>query len=395
MGCVPFVILGFLSVILVLWRWQMAVWFPLGRRNSTSPTDDPITVLKPLKGCDAETEACLLSWVTQDYPGPVQFLCGISSRDDPACDVVRSLIGRYPHLDLSMIVAHEPLGPNEKVSKLIQMTRQARYPLLIVSDADVRVPPDLLQQLVHELKESRNTLVCCLYRLANPSTLAMQWEAVAINSDFWSEVLQAQTLAPLDFALGATIALRRESLDSMGGFEVLVDLLADDFQLGQQFVRKGGEVRLASIVVECWEPPRTWNAVWRHQLRWARTIRACRPWPYFFSILGNGTFWPLLWMAASGPWTGRWSGWEWIAAGACLVFRAGTAWDQQRRLAGGAAAPGPWWMPWFKDLAQVFLWAAAYLGNTVYWRGTRYRVIRGGRLSPIVKGPRAGGGRAR
>jgi hypothetical protein len=90
-------------------------------------------------------------------------------------------------------------GTNEKVSKLIQLERLARHELLVVSDADVRVPPDLLRQLASELGGTRNAIVCCLYRLANPSTTAMQWEAVSINSDFWSQVLQARTLAPLDF----------------------------------------------------------------------------------------------------------------------------------------------------------------------------------------------------
>jgi ceramide glucosyltransferase len=183
------------------------------------------------------------------------------------------------------------------------------------------------------------------------------------------------------------MALHRETLSSVGGFEAFADQLADDFQLGHRIVRQGGEIKLSPVVVECWESPRDWREVWRHQLRWARTIRVCRPLPYFFSILANGTLWPLLWLAASGPWSAGWSAWSWTAGIGCLLIRAGTAWDQQRRLGGGSGHRAPWWMPWFKDLAQLPLWAAAFLGNTVEWRGERYRVSRDGRLIPLPDQP--------
>jgi ceramide glucosyltransferase len=306
----------------------------------------------------------------------------VSTPDDPACALVRRLIERHPDRDFSLIITAERLGTNGKVSSLAQLARRAGHDLLVVSDADVRVPPDLLRQLASELGPDANALVCCLYRLANPTTAAMQWEAVSINSDFWSQVLQARAFGPLDFALGATMALSRNALDDVGGFEVFVDQLADDFHLGHRLVRRGGEVRLSTVVVECWEPPRDWIEVWRHQLRWARTIRVCRPLPYFFSLLANGTLWPLLWLAASGPWA-EGPGWAGPVSIVGLLIRATTAWDQQRRLNGGKGRPVSWWLPWFKDLAQVPLWAAAFLGNTVEWRGDRYRVRRGGRLEGI------------
>lgn len=382
LSALPFAILGILSATLILWQWRAATRFPQRSRDAAAPGPVAISVLKPLKGCDAETEACLESWLTQDHAGPFEVLFGLSDPDDPAGAVVRRLMERYHGRDLSCIVADARTGTNEKISKLIQLERRARHNLLVVSDADVRVPPDLLRQLASDWSGTRSAIVCCLYRLANPSTAAMQWEAVSINSDFWSQVLQAQTLAPLDFALGATMALHRDALSQAGGFESLANLLADDYQLGQRLVRQGGEVRLSPAVVDCWESPRGWREVWRHQLRWARTIRVCRPLPYFLSILANGTLWPLLWLAASRPWTNG-LGWELPVGIACLALRGVSAWDQQRRMNGGSGHRAPWWMPWFKDLAQFLLWVAAFLGNTVEWRGERYRVLRDGRLVPI------------
>ena len=219
LSSLPLAILGILSATLVLWQWRAAT--RRLRRPPVPATSDPVpvSVLKPLKGCDTESEACLESWINQDYPGPIQILFGLSTPDDPAAPLVRRLIARYPGRDLALAVASAPMGTNEKVSKLIQLERLARHDLLVVSDADVRAPADLLRQLAAECAGARRAIVCCLYRLANPTTTAMQWEAVSINSDFWSQVLQAQTLAPLDFALGATMAMHRETLRTAGGFE--------------------------------------------------------------------------------------------------------------------------------------------------------------------------------
>ena len=124
----------------------------------------------------------------------------------------------------------------------------------------------------------------------------MQWEAIAVNADFWSQVLQSRSLKPLDFALGAVMAIRRQQLQEIGGFAPLVNCLADDYQLGNRVARHGHSIAISPVVVECWSAPMGWTDVWKHQLRWARTIRVCQPAPYFFSLLSNATLWPLLWL---------------------------------------------------------------------------------------------------
>jgi ceramide glucosyltransferase len=208
----------------------------------------------------------------------------------------------------------------------------------------------------------------------------MRWEAVAINADFWSQVLQAQSLKPIDFALGAVMATRKQQLDEVGGFAALADCLADDFQLGNRIARKGYRIALSTVPVECWSEPMSWAAVWKHQLRWARTIRVCQPLPYFFSILSNPTLWPLLWLALKpSP----------ISLGfflLCLFMRVITAWHLQRRLSTARNmqhAPRttfPPWMPPLKDLLQAAIWLLAFMGNHIEWRGQRMRLRRDGTL---------------
>jgi ceramide glucosyltransferase len=371
-------VLAGLSLALGLWQWFAAGRFPLHRRVTDASFAPPITLLKPLKGCDATTAASLQSWFEQDYAGPVQFLFGVADAADPVCPIVRELIEKNPGRDAQLVVCAESLGANGKVATLVQLERLARHPLVLISDADVRVPPDFLANVVAPLQDSRIGLVSCFYRLANPATTAMRCEAVAINADFWSQVLQAASLKPLDFALGAAMLTRRQLLEEIGGFPALANCLADDYQLGHRLAQRGHRLALCPVVVECWDAPQSWSDVWKHQLRWARTIRACQPMPYFFSILANATLWPLLWLVTSLvlakafvlP----------LLAIAMLLARVALAQKLQRRFALAHNDPAPPWLVPVKDLLYAAIWAGAFLGNTVEWRGQKMRLRRDGTL---------------
>jgi hopanoid biosynthesis associated glycosyl transferase protein HpnI len=389
--------LAFLSLVLLLWQWFVAIRFPLHQRVADRLFSPAVTLLKPLKGSDSTTETSLRTWFTQNYDGPLQFLFGVASADDPVCDIVRKLLAEFPSKDAQLVICGPLTGANAKVSKLIELERLAKHEILIISDADVRVPPDFIRNLVAPFDESaienqngRTSLVSkienptglvnCFYLLANPSTVAMQWEAVAINADFWSQVLQAQSLKPIDFALGAVMATRKQQLAEIGGFAALADCLADDYQLGNRIARKGYRIALSTIPVECWSEPMGWTAVWKHQLRWSRTIRVCQPLPYFFSILSNPTLWPLLWVAIKP------SPVSMAFVVLCLSFRIITAWHLQRCLSNSrithhaSRSTFPLWFPPLKDLLQTAIWLLAFIGNHVEWRGQRMRLRRDGTL---------------
>lgn len=371
-------ILAFLSLLLALWQWVAALRFPLHQRLDDLSFHPPITILKPLKGLDNNMLECLRSWFEQDYPDYTQILFGVANTSDPACDVVNKLIREFPKADAQLVHCGESLGVNGKVSSLIQMTRLARNEIIVVSDSDVRVPRDFLQNAVAPLRDPNVGLVNCFYRIANPSTFAMRWEAIAVNADFWGQVLQGKDLSPLDFALGAVMIARREELKKIGGFEALADHLADDFQLGNRVVRIAGrKIALCPVVVDCLSEPMTWREAWAHQLRWARTIRVSKPLPYAFSILSNATLWPLLW-AICFP-----TKFSLTVLAVCLLIRVIAAQSLQTRL---GKAPGQgwyWWLAPIKDLLQFALWVGAFLGNHIIWRGQRFRVQPDGRLQKV------------
>jgi ceramide glucosyltransferase len=399
--------LAWLSLALGLWQWLAARRFPLHRRVARPPFAPPLTVLKPLKGCDPTTSASLATWFNQDYAGPVQILFGVAGATDPVCKIVTELIAQNPGRDAQLVVCSELTGANVKAAKLAQLEKLAKHQFILVSDADVRVPPDFLANIVAPFCDqggasvpasrpasdsttpnsathpSHVGLVNCFYRLANPTSTAMQWEAIAINADFWSQVLQAASLKPLDFALGAVMLTRRESLAAVGGFASLADCLADDYQLGRRIARLGQRIVLCPVVVECWDAPMNWRDVWQHQLRWARTIRVCRPVAYFFSILSNASLWPLLWLAASliSPATIC----ALVTALAFLLIRIAVAQSLQRRFTPDRRLVSPFWLVPVRDLLQAMIWFCAFTGNTVEWRGRRMKLRSDGTVVEYVK----------
>ena len=412
-----------ISSALLVWQFIAALRFPLHKATAAETFSPEITLLKPLKGFNEHTKECLRSWLAQKYGGHVQVLFGVADEDDPVCYLVRELLKEFPNADAELVITGAPLGPNAKVSTLICLhkgclakaakemkpsspSRPSRdTQLIVISDADVRVPENFLANAVAPLRDSGVGLVNCFYQLANPTTLAMKWEAVAVNADFWSQVLQSNTIEPQDFALGAVMITRREVLERIGGFEPLLDYLADDYQLGHRIAATGSRIALSPIVVECWDKPMSFGAVWNHQLRWARTIRVSQPLPYFFSILSNPILWATL-LALLGnlggfplvpdsvlyshtfspraqnllapihvPWVS-------VIFITVLVARVLIAGALQQRLTRRTGTLKYWWLVPAKDFLQFVIWAASFVGNTIEWSGKRFRLARGGKLAP-------------
>jgi ceramide glucosyltransferase len=271
------------------------------------------------------------------------------------------------------------------------MEQQAKHELLIISDADVRVPADFLANFVEPLRTSQKRdeqskkpseracgLVNCFYRLANPTTLAMQWEAICINTDFWSQVLQSRSLKPLDFALGAVMGTRRRLVKEIGGFEKMADYLADDYELGNRIACLGYKIELCTAVVDCVASPMGWQKVWNHQLRWSRNHSSMPAGAYFFSVVSNPTVWPLLWLLVHP---------DLLSAAVCIVccaLRIIGALDLQQRMTQSRKHFVYWWLAPIKDLLQITIWLLAFAGNRIEWRGQRFRLSRDGTMEKIT-----------
>lgn len=364
------------SILLNLWQWFAGGRFPLWVKAAHPGPLPPLSILKPLKGADSQTEGCLRSWFKQDYPAEMELLFGVADENDPVCHLVRKLAVEFPHRPSKLVVCSPILGPNAKVSAVCYMTSVARHEHLVISDDDVDAPQGFLEQLAISLV-SGAALVNCFYMM-RPLNFAMAVEAVAVNADFWTQVLQGNMLKEMDFALGAVMATSKQTLQKIGGFETLLNDLADDYRLGHRIAGTGGKLALCPIPVTCWTDELSARKVWNHQLRWARTIRFCRPLGYFASILSNATLWcALAWVFAPFSASAQWT------ASAGLLVRALTARANYARMTrdNGWLAFG---LAPVKDALGAMIWALAFLGTTVTWREQRFRVYRGGKLTPTA-----------
>jgi len=344
----------------------------------------PVSVLKPLKGVDPEIWESYCSHCEQDYP-EFQLLFGVSDTGDPAIEVVRKLQAKYPSLPIALIVCDPVLGPNIKVSNLAQMLPAARHELLLVNDSDIRVPSDYLRKVITPLADASVGLVTCLYRGIASPTLGSRLEALGISTDFVPGVLSARFLEKgLHFGLGSTLAFRRRDLEAIGGFETLLDYLADDYELGRRIASTGKKVELSAATVTTFLPAYTLQQFFRHQLRWSRTIRDARRWGYAGLLFTFGLPWALMTLLAA-----RGAAWAWLLFGLTLAARlaiglvaAEVVLHDRQALRNILLLP-------LRDLIAPLVWGASFLGNRIHWRGDVFD-LKDGRLTIAKPGPSAG-----
>jgi ceramide glucosyltransferase len=347
---------------------------PRHREGGSAP---PVTILKPLRGLDPELLENFRSFFRQDYP-EFQILFGVADAEDPAVPVVRRVLAQHPEADARLVLCAEALGPNRKVSNLHQMAALARHDILIVSDSDTRVDPDYLRRVAAPFSDPEVGLVTALYREVAPAGLPALLDRLITHTLFVPGVLVAYLLEGMTFALGATMAVRRKVLDELGGFAAFAHLLAEDYQIANRVVAAGYTVALADTLVDCVAGRIPSRDFFTRQVRWARTTRSCRPMGYAGSIIRHGIVLSLLFLAAGGP-TGLGLG----LLAASFALRAIVAFTISAKVLRLAhPARGLWLFP-LADALSVLLWVLAFTGNTVTWRGERFRIARGGRLVPL------------
>ena len=357
------------------------------RRRPRTASTAGVSLLKSLKGVDPGMLEAFRSHCRQDYTGEIELLFGVSSPEEPAAEAVRVLAGEFPERAIKLIVCPERLGTNGKVSTLAQMAREARYDVLLVNDSDITVGPRYVERVMAEFGpesgdagESKVGLVTALYRGRAHGTLASQMEALGIATDFQAGVLLSRMLeGGMRYGLGSTLAVRREALETIGGFEALVDYLADDYELGARVAQAGYTVALCAEVVETSVPAYGWRGFFDHQLRWLRTVRDARPAGYAGLVFTHGLAWALVNVVASG--LSPLSIWLlglafFLRMAQAMTVGAGVLSDRQ-------VLPWLWLLP-ARDVVALGLWAAGFAGNEIVWRGERFEV-KDGRLRRLAK----------
>jgi ceramide glucosyltransferase len=354
------------------------------RRSPEHPAPPPISILKAVKGLDPGLLEALRTHCTQDYPAEVELLLGVHSEADPALPTLRALQAEFPALRIEVLLAPLVLGTNGKVSNLAQLLPHARFDHLLISDADIAVGRKYLRRIVAPFANARTGLVTAGYRgrtnpLGHP-TLGSRLEALAIATDFFPGVLVARLMdRSMRFGLGSTLLVSRRALAEAGGLEALTNVLADDHDLGERVFRAGYAVVLSPEPVSTAVPGYTLGEFWTHQLRWNRTVRALRPWSYFGLIFTHPIPWAILSIIGTD------------ASLLSIVFlllavlgrmavamRVGFGVLRDTQVLRDLVL-----LP-VRDCFGLALWVWSYAGNTVEWRGERFRVVKGRmvRVSP-------------
>jgi ceramide glucosyltransferase len=361
------------SVYLVLAGLQVRRF----RARSGEPAGDfpPVTVLKPLCGADPGLEQALATFLAQDYPGPVRIVFGLQDAGDPALAIVRRLQRAHPEADVAVVVNGRMHGSNRKVSNLINMTAEARGGVLVLADCDIFVPPDYLRRVVAPLADPGVGVVTCAYVGRSLAGLWSELAAMQITFQFLPSVAVGVSLGLAHPCMGSTIALRREVLHEIGGFDAFKDLLADDYAIGEAVRRTGRRSLVSDLLVAHGCAEASARELLAHELRWARTIRGIDPAGFFGSVATHAVVWGLIATALLGGAP---------TALAALAFALGVRLWMMRRVANvSGTGPWRWWLAPVRDILSFAVYLGSFFVRVVEWRGVRFRVDPRGGLTGV------------
>jgi ceramide glucosyltransferase len=341
-----------------------------------------ISLLKPLHGADPDLERHLESFFLQDYPS-FEILFAVRQETDPAVNIVRRLKERYPRVAARLILTGEPPYANAKVYSMEKMAEAANAGILVVTDSDTSVSPDYLKHMAAAFAPSEVGAVTNLYRGASGADLWSKLEALGMSTEFMAGVVVAWRLEGMKFALGPSMAIRRDCLRAIGGFAAMADYLADDFVLGNWASEADYQVALSAHVINHHATALGFTKSFKHRLRWNRSSRFSRPSGYIGQGFTYGLAWALLLFLAAPFWWGGALLLAVFAARMWLTFELAT------RLLGDREALRRFPLIPLQDLLSLATWVGGFLGREIIWRNERYRLLKGGRFAPVV--PRQSG----
>ena len=363
-GCVYLILAGLKSRTF----FRQAAVEPLARPPA-------VTVLKPLYGDEPGLEAALASFFDQDYAGETQIILGLRERDDPARLIAERLCAAHPDRDVCLVVDPRVHGANGKVSNLINMAARARCPILVLSDSDIAVAPDYLTRVVRRLDDRAIGAVTCPYYGQAKAGRWSRLAAMGQTHQFLPSVVVGWSIGLAKPCMGSTIALRREVLQEIGGFEAFADRLADDYAIGEAVRAAGYRTVVAPVLVAHGCAETSLGALLRHELRWARTIRGVDPLGFFGSGVTHAFALALLGVVCLGAAP---------AALAVLAVAIGCRlWMLRQVVRVTAVADEPWWLFPLRDILSFVVFVSSFFVSVVDWRGARFRVDQGGGLSGI------------
>jgi len=362
----------------------LAAWRFFTRERARKPANysPPVSVLKPVRGVDFGSYENFSSFCRQEY-AEYEILFGVGDDADPAVPVIQGLIAEFPERRIRLFVGAERIGANRKVNMLARLAQEARHDVLVLTDGDIRVAPGYLREVVSPFAVEGTGAVTSFYRAIAEKSLGAELEAIGAASDFFAGVLMANWMEGMTFALGASIVTTKAWVAKIGGFAAIADMHSDDYELGHRIAEAGGKVVLSREPVWTMYPAQTARGFWQHQVRWARTVRLCRPISYAGLIFTHGLPWALVAAFAAPA--------NWIAVTfllAYFILRLTMAWTVGVWGVGDEVLRRKLWLVPFRDAIHFAVWLASMGSNRIRWGGEEF-TMRKGQLVPAASGKKA------
>jgi ceramide glucosyltransferase len=356
----------YVAATFAAWRF-----FRRERARKLQDFTPPVSLLKPVRGVDFATYENYSSFCRQSYP-EYEILFAVNDAADEAVPLIHRLIGEFPERRIRLLIGAENLGANRKVNNLARLSCEAHHEILALTDGDVRVDANYLREVVAPFAEESTGAVTSFYRGVAENNLGAEIEAVGAASDFFAGVLIAESTEGMNFALGASIVTTKRWLTKIGGFAAIAGMLADDYELGLRIAKAGGRVLLSREPVWTMYPAQTFKSFWDHQVRWARTVRLCRPLSLFGLIFTLGLPWAVL-AALLAP--AKWIALAYVLA--YLVLRLVMAWTVGVWGVGDDVLRRKFWLVPLRDAIHAIVWLASFASNRVSWGGEQFTLEKG------------------
>ena len=373
---------GLVYLLLALWGTRAFARYWLQRPRNTGFAPD-VSILKPVKGIDPRMYAGLASHCRQQYAGRFEMIFGVGSMDDPAVAEIQRLQAEFPECAIRLVECRERLGTSGKVSNLVQMLREAQYEHVLINDSDICVSPVYLARVMECFADAKVGMVTAPYigRAAEKGSGRTLWsrlEALGISTDFLPGVFTARMLERgIRFGLGSTLATSKTVLAKAGGLQPLTEYLADDYEMGARIAAAGYRVELCNEVVETTVPAYSFRGFCDHQMRWARSTRDSRRLGYIGLGITYALPWALLTCITSGL-----ALWSFSLLSVVVLARVAVALSAGVGiLRDGQVLRDLWLLP-LRDFFGLGFWIWSFAGDTVVWRGERFR-LRDGRITRV------------
>ena len=101
----------------------------------------PVTIIRPLCGVDAFTEATLASSFALQCPSYELLFC-VAREDDPVVPIARRLIEQHPSISAKLLIGNDAASSNPKLNNCVKGWSAAANNWIVLSDANVQLPPD-------------------------------------------------------------------------------------------------------------------------------------------------------------------------------------------------------------------------------------------------------------